>query len=286
MVLAGNAALVRRLTRWITAGCVCSTLVAGFALHHAEDAGATTTAKVAPTCGSVGPLQACVSSWSSGITIDFSTAAGPPYSAGSALVEIGGPETYPPSSAVAYEEPVYWNNAGSLYVPLPTGSYSVGVTIFYGSNETTNNGVLTQATSGAPGSVAPPSICSTVTTGEFESPTVPSSGPIAAGIAATQVNGCSGYWIASPDGQVANVGGSPALGPLTGFTLNGSIVDMAATHDFEGYYLLGSDGGIFTFGDATFYGSTGAMHLNQPVVGMAATPDGKGYWLVAADGGV
>ena len=284
MTMPGNASFSQKAIRLFAATGVCSMVIGGWVTLHPEPAGAAPKADVAATCGSVGPFQACVSAWTSGITVAFSTSSGSPDSSGYAVVDMN--RLAYPTSSVAYQSPVFWGHAGTLYVPLPAGLYSIGVTVLYGANQTTNNAVLTEETTDAPGSVPPPTTCSTVTTGEFQSPTVPSSGPIAAGVAATQVNGCSGYWIASPDGQVANVGGAPDLGPLTGFPLNAPISDIAATPDSEGYYLLGSDGGIFTFGDARFYGSTGAIRLNQPVVGMAATPDGKGYWLVAKDGGV
>lgn len=100
------------------------------------------------------------------------------------------------------------------------------------------------------------------------------------------VNGQSGYWVVTGNGDVRNYDDAPDFGDMSGSHLNKPIVGMASTPSGKGYWLVATDGGIFSFGDASFYGSTGAVKLNQPVVGMTATPSGKGYWLVARDGGI
>jgi hypothetical protein len=108
----------------------------------------------------------------------------------------------------------------------------------------------------------------------------------AAGIAAIDVSGCLGYYVADAAGQVSAFGAAQFKGDLSGITLNAPIISIAATADGGGYWLLGADGGIYAFGDARFFGSTGGLALNAPIVSMAPTPDGSGYWLVAKDGGI
>jgi hypothetical protein len=108
----------------------------------------------------------------------------------------------------------------------------------------------------------------------------------AAGIAATDIAGCDGYFVVDSAGQVAAFGSAASHGDLSGHPLAAPIIAIEATPDGKGYWMLGADGGVFTFGDAHFYGSTGGVKLAAPVVGMAVTPDNKGYWIVARDGGV
>ena len=93
-----------------------------------------------------------------------------------------------------------------------------------------------------------------------------------------------GYWLAGPDGSVADEGGAIGYGSMGGKALNAPIVGIAATPDGHGYWLVASDGGVFAFGDAGFLGSMGGKALDAPIVGIAS--DGHGYWLVASDGGI
>ena len=78
-----------------------------------------------------------------------------------------------------------------------------------------------------------------------------------------------GYWLASANGNVANLGDAAADGSMYGTGLQAPVVGMAATHDGGGYWLQGADGGIFAFGDAAFFGSMGGRPLNAPMVGIA-----------------
>jgi hypothetical protein len=104
-----------------------------------------------------------------------------------------------------------------------------------------------------------------------------------------------GLWLFTSAGRVVNLGDAgrfPANGQpgqpddMSGFVLNGPVIDSSPTPSGNGYYMVASDGGVFTFGDATFVGSMGGQALNQPVQGLVPDPDNKGYWLVASDGGV
>jgi hypothetical protein len=111
--------------------------------------------------------------------------------------------------------------------------------------------------------------------------------PGVAGMASIVVNGCRGYWIVSPAGQIRAFGAAESYGDLSSVShLDAPIIAITASPDGRGYYLLGADGGVFTFGDARFYGSTGGVRLNAPVVSMASTPSGNGYLIVAKDGGI
>ncbi|MCP5027214.1 MAG: serine protease [Actinomycetia bacterium] len=104
-----------------------------------------------------------------------------------------------------------------------------------------------------------------------------------------------GMWLFTSRGRVVNLGDAgrfPANGQvgqpddMSGFVLNGPVIDSSPTPSGNGYFMVGSDGGVFTFGDATFVGSMGGTPLNEPVQGLVPDPDNNGYWLVASDGGV
>ncbi|MCP3911681.1 MAG: serine protease [Actinomycetia bacterium] len=105
----------------------------------------------------------------------------------------------------------------------------------------------------------------------------------------------NGMWLFTSQGRVVDLGDAgrfPANGQagqpddMSGFVLNGPVIDSSPTPSGNGYFMVGSDGGVFTFGDAVFVGSMGGAMLNQPVQGLVPDPDNHGYWLVAADGGV
>jgi hypothetical protein len=108
----------------------------------------------------------------------------------------------------------------------------------------------------------------------------------AAGISATEIDGCAGYYVTNSAGDVSAFGSATFHGDLSGVKLNAPIISITATAYGGGYWLLAADGGVFNFGDAGYFGSTGNLALNAPVVGMAVTPDGGGYWIIAKDGGV
>ncbi len=94
-----------------------------------------------------------------------------------------------------------------------------------------------------------------------------------------------GYWIVDARGEVHPFGDAEARGDMSGFELNGPVLELAPEPDGTGYWLVADDGGVFAF-DAPFLGSMGATPLNAPVISMAPTATGEGYFLVAADGGV
>ncbi|MEO1061084.1 MAG: PKD domain-containing protein [Actinomycetota bacterium] len=100
----------------------------------------------------------------------------------------------------------------------------------------------------------------------------------------------SGYWVFTDRGRAIQFGVAADLEDLVDLGVSGSlqglIVDSAATPSGQGAYMVAADGGVFAIGDATFEGSMGGIPLNGPVVGVATDPDGEGYWLVADDGGI
>ena len=100
----------------------------------------------------------------------------------------------------------------------------------------------------------------------------------------------SGYWVFTDRGRAIHRGAAADLEDLVDLGVSGSlqglIVDSAATPSGQGAYMVAADGGVFAIGDASFEGSMGGIPLNGPVVGVATDPDGEGYWLVADDGGI
>ena len=45
-------------------------------------------------------------------------------------------------------------------------------------------------------------------------------------------------------------GAASFYGTAAGTTIQGKVIAMAATPDYEGYWLLGRNGGVLAFGDA------------------------------------
>ena len=115
--------------------------------------------------------------------------------------------------------------------------------------------------------------------------TVPSRGTVTPGTG-PRLGPDDGYWVADTEGDVTAYGAASFYGTAAGTTIQGKVIAMAATPDYEGYWLLGRNGGVLAFGDAHWYGSASDLHLAHGLVAMAVTPDGRGYWLVSRDGGV
>jgi subtilisin family serine protease len=124
-------------------------------------------------------------------------------------------------------------------------------------------------------------------------------------VAAVEVPGGLGYWLAAAGGGVYAVGpGAHYYGSLGGRRLPAPITAMAATPDGRGYWLASAAGQVYAFGEAKSLGSvppapaSGAAPTpassaapapaghQVPITAMAATPDGRGYWLASAAGQV
>src|ERR1700682_1583092 len=71
---------------------------------------------------------------------------------------------------------------------------------------------------------------------------------------ATMLPSANGYLLFTNSGRAFAFGDAVSYGDLTGMTLNGGIVDVAAAVDGKGYWMLGFDGGVFTFGLAAVSG--------------------------------
>jgi SpoIID/LytB domain protein len=113
----------------------------------------------------------------------------------------------------------------------------------------------------------------------------PSPGPVAQPAA-------SGLWLGEADGDVAAVGGAPALAP-SGGSLSGPAVAIAAdpASSSGGAWLVDGAGDVEAVGAAPLLGDVPealgpGRSLNRPVVGIAPSALGQGYWIAAADGGV
>ena len=96
----------------------------------------------------------------------------------------------------------------------------------------------------------------------------------------------SGYWIATPAGQVSARGDAKSFGSASALHPGEVVRGIAPTAAGDGYWLFTSTGRVLPFGAATFFGDLHTLRLNQPVVAAAAAPDGDGYWMAASDGGV
>ena len=67
-----------------------------------------------------------------------------------------------------------------------------------------------------------------------------------------------GYWLLTPNGQVAAYDGAHAYGALGGITKTNTAVAIAATADGHGYWVVTSKGSVFARGDAKVYGEFGS----------------------------
>jgi hypothetical protein len=102
----------------------------------------------------------------------------------------------------------------------------------------------------------------------------------------TSVLPAPGYWLATANGQVYDLGAAKSFGGMTTSGITNPVVGMAATPTAKGYWVVTADGGVGAFGDAKFYGDLPDLGKHvRDVVAIAPTTDGRGYYLVGADGG-
>jgi hypothetical protein len=96
----------------------------------------------------------------------------------------------------------------------------------------------------------------------------------------------AGYWLATANGQVYNIGAAPSLGGVTTSATTGPVVGIAATATGKGYWVVTANGTVDALGDARYYGDLPGLgkHVTD-IVAIAPTTDGQGYYLVGADGG-
>jgi hypothetical protein len=283
--------------KWFARSLVVLTCTAGALVLAGPSLGAAPSRHAAqpPICVSYEGEHVCIQGWSTGVTATYSgsstDAQGNVFQDGNLLLgkSVGGN----PLSLLNVH--VNWRGTGTLFLPLPEGTWLVAATI-YGNHANRPAGPAYGRLVVGPSELPPPTTCSTVAQG-VASVVIGQAQPWVSGISATMNGDCSGYWITSPAGVVNGVGGAALLGGYNSLDqgisaggatppINGTVVGIARTPDSKGYWLAASDGGIFAFGDAAFYGSMGGTHLNQPIVGITATSDGRGYWLAASDGGI
>ena len=105
-------------------------------------------------------------------------------------------------------------------------------------------------------------------------------------VAAVDVPGGRGSWLAGRDGALFAVGGAPFYGSLAGAASDPRVVSIVATPTGHGYWLATAAGDVVGFGDARSFGSAANLPHAGDVTAMAATPSGGGYWLATSGGSV
>jgi hypothetical protein len=103
-------------------------------------------------------------------------------------------------------------------------------------------------------------------------PNVPYSPPVREG---------DGLFLASPNGQVFDVGDARFWGSAYGLQHHGRLVAIATTPHAGGYWLFFEDGRVLPFGSAPSLGNA-----TPGIVAVAPVADGVGYWTVDVDGDV
>jgi hypothetical protein len=179
------------------------------------------------------------------------------------------------------------NGSGGTLVPLPAGTYNVGIACVkpdkttdkfwnvqetFTASNTDPNGEIWAVGSGGGGGTTTTTAASTTTTTAVGTTTTTAAGTTTTTGAGTTTTTGSGT--------------TTTTVPRTTTTTSGGKTPPSPPPRNLGYWSAASDGGVFTHGNAVFYGSEGATRLAKPIVGMAPTFDGRGYWLVASDGGV
>ena len=64
----------------------------------------------------------------------------------------------------------------------------------------------------------------------------------------------AGYWLATANGQVYNIGAAPSLGGVATSARTGPVVGIAATTTGKGYWVVTANGTVDALGDARYYG--------------------------------
>ncbi len=107
---------------------------------------------------------------------------------------------------------------------------------------------------------------------QLSAPNAPYSPPVREG---------DGLYLASPNGQVYDVGDARFWGSGYGVRHHGRAVAVAVTPHAGGYWVFYEDGRVLPFGSAPWFGNT-----SPGTVAVAPTDDGAGYWTVDGDGHV
>ncbi len=90
-----------------------------------------------------------------------------------------------------------------------------------------------------------------------------------------------GLYLASPNGQVYDVGDARFWGSAVGVQHHGRAVAVITTPHAGGYWVVFADGRVLAFGSAPTLGNT-----SKGTVAAAPLADGVGYWTVDRDGHV
>jgi hypothetical protein len=106
----------------------------------------------------------------------------------------------------------------------------------------------------------------------------------------------SGYWLATPKGDVEAFGDAKHFSIPSTLAFSQPVVAVVPAVGYQGYWLVARDGGVFGFGGAPYLGSLPALaakagaakrpKFSLPITAAAATADGRGLLLVSASGSV
>lgn len=136
-----------------------------------------------------------------------------------------------------------------------------------------------------PATVPGPADVTVTTGGGGTSAPVPAEDfTVRADVAAAADPATGGYWAATTEGNVADVG-APWYGSPAAARPPGGIVGVAADPATGGYWVVSADGNVYNY-HAPWWGSPFGKASAGTVTGIAADPATGGYWVVTSTGHV